>query len=161
MRATWLTLLLSAGLCAQQKEVTFQEVTNAVVAGYAEDAKAEKAWELRSASMKPTAEAGTWDLNKLEGKSFKDGKVVLSFASPYGTLIPAKRLARGPASFSARSPSFDLKGMGWSWLSDPKGACSRLSPTSSPNLILPSPSLSVCGFAPSASTYRPGPTGRF
>ena len=121
MRATWLTLLLSAGLCAQQKEVTFQEVTNAVVAGFAEDAKAEKAWELRSASMKPTAEAGTWDLNKLEGKSFKDGKVVLSFASPYGILIPAKRLARGPASFSARSPSFDLKGMGWSWLSDPKG----------------------------------------
>ena len=121
MRATWLTLLLSAGLYAQQKDVTFQEVTNAVVAGYAEDAKAEKAWELRSASMKPTAEAGTWDLSKLEGKSFKDGKVVLDFASPYGTLIPAKRVARGPAAFSARSSSFDLKGMGWSWLSDPKG----------------------------------------
>lgn len=121
MRATWLTLLLSAGLCAQQKEVTFQEVTNAVVAGYAEDAKAEKAWEMRSASMKPTAEAGTWDLNKLEGKSFKDGKVVLSFSSPYGTLIPAKRVARGPATFNARSPAFDLKGMGWSWLSDPQG----------------------------------------
>ena len=121
MRATWLTLLLSAGLCAQPKEVTFQEVTNAVVAGYAEDAKAEKAWEMRSASMKPTAEAGTWDLNKLEGKSFKDGKVALSFSSPYGTLIPAKRLARGPATFSARSLSFDLKGMGWSWLSDPQG----------------------------------------
>jgi lipopolysaccharide export system protein LptA len=121
MRATWLFLLLSAGLCAQPKEVTFQEVTNAVVAGYAEDAKAEKAWEMRSASMKPTAEAGTWDLDKLEGKSFKDGKVVLSFSSPYGTLIPAKRVARGPATFSARSPSFDLKGMGWSWLSEPQG----------------------------------------
>ena len=121
MRATWLTLLLSAGLCAQQKDVAFQEVTNAVVAGYSEDAKAERAWEMRSASMKPTAEAGTWDLNKLEGKSFKDGKVVLSFASPYGTLVPAKHLARGPSTFSARSPSFDLKGMGWSWLSNPKG----------------------------------------
>lgn len=121
MRATWLMMLLSAGLCAQQKEVTFQEVTNAVVAGYSEDAKAERAWEMRSALMKPTAEAGTWDLSKLEGKSFKDGKVVLSFSSPYGTLIPAKRLARGPATFNARSPSFDLKGMGWSWLSDPKG----------------------------------------
>jgi lipopolysaccharide export system protein LptA len=121
MRATWLFLLLSAGLCAQPKEVTFQEVTNAVVAGYAEDAKAEKAWEMRSASMKPTAEAGTWDLDKLEGKSFKGGKVVLSFSSPYGTLIPAKRVARGPATFSARSPSFDLKGMGWSWLSEPQG----------------------------------------
>lgn len=121
MRATWLFLLLSAGLCAQQKEVTFQEVTNAVVAGYSEDAKAERAWEMRSASMKPTAEAGTWDLSKLEGKSFKDGQVVLSFSSPYGTLIPAKRLARGPAAFNARSPSFDLKGLGWNWLSDPKG----------------------------------------
>jgi len=121
MRVFWMSLLLSAGLCAQQKDVTFQEVTGAVVAGYSEDAKAEKAWEMRSALMRPTAEAGAWDLDKLEGKSFKDGKVVMSFASPFGTLIPAKRLARGPAAFTARSPSFDLKGMGWSWLSSPKG----------------------------------------
>lgn len=121
MRATWLTLLLSTSLLAQQKEVTFQEVTNAVVAGFSEDAKAERAWEMRSALMKPTAEAGTWDLTKLEGKSFKDGKVSLAFASPYGTLIPAKRQASGPAVFTARSPAFDLKGQGWTWISTPDG----------------------------------------
>lgn len=121
MRATWLTLLLSTGLFAQQKEVTFQTVTNAVVAGFSEDAKAERAWEMRSALMKPTAETGTWDLTKLEGKSFKDGKVTLSFASPYGTLVPAKRQANGPAAFTARSEAFDLKGRGWTWLSTPEG----------------------------------------
>jgi len=121
MRFLWMSLLLSAGVCAQQKEVTFQEVTQGVIRGYAEDAKAEMAWEMRSASMRPTHEAGTWDLDKLEGKSFKDGKVVMSFSSPFGTLVPAKRLARGPAAFSARSPSFNLKGMGWSWVSSPKG----------------------------------------
>ncbi len=121
MRALWLTLLLSAGLCAQQKEVAFQEVTNAVVAGYSEDDKAERAWEMRSAAMRPTAEAGTWDLDKLEGRSFKDGKVTMSFSSPYGTLVPAKRLARGPAAFSARSAAFELKGLGWNWVSSPKG----------------------------------------
>ena len=121
MRATWLTLLLSTSLFAEQKEVTFQEVTNAVVAGFSEDAKAERAWEMRAALMKPTAEAGIWDLSKLEGKSFKDGKVTLAFASPFGTLIPAKRQASGPAVFTARSPAFDLKGQGWTWVSTPEG----------------------------------------
>lgn len=121
MRVLWMSLLLAAALCAQQKQVTFQEVTNASVSGYSEDAKAEKAWEMRSALMRPTADAGTWDLDKLEGRSFKDGKVVLSFSSPFGTLNPAQRVARGPAAFTARSPSFDLKGMGWKWLSAPSG----------------------------------------
>ena len=121
MRAIALTFFLAIGLLAQQKEITFENVGGGSLAGYTEDEKAEKAWEVRSALMKPAGQLGKWNLTNLEGQTFRDGEVALTFSSPSGVMTPAQRTAEGVAQFNAQSDSFKLQGIGWNWRGGPQG----------------------------------------
>ncbi len=121
MRAFLLCVLLAVEAAAQQKEITFQQVGGGSFAGFTEDEKAEKAWEVTAKYMKPAAEAGVWDMDQLKVQSYRQGKVQATFASPYGTMNPAKRSGQGAAAVKANSPAFNLTGDGWIWRSTPKG----------------------------------------
>jgi lipopolysaccharide export system protein LptA len=121
MRALLLCLFLAADILAQQKELTFQQVTGGAFSGFTEDEKAEKAWEVTAKAMRPAAEAGVWDMDQLKVQSFRQGKPQAVFTSPYGTMNPARRAAQGAASVLAESPAFNLTGNGWSWRSTTQG----------------------------------------
>ena len=124
MRAFLLSLLLMAGLGAQTsppKEIKFQEIGGGTFAGFTEDAKAEKAWELSAERMKPTSEAGAWDMEKIEMRSFRDGKLQTTFTSPFGVATPERKAAQGAAPIVVRSAAFNLSGLGWSWRSTKQG----------------------------------------
>ena len=124
MRALLLSLLLTAGLGAQSappKEIKFQDIGGGSFAGFTEDAKAEKAWELSAERMKPTGEAGTWDMEKIELRSFRDGKLQTTFTTPFGIATPERKAAQGAAPVVVRSAAFNLSGLGWSWRSTPQG----------------------------------------
>lgn len=124
MRALLLSLLLAAGLGAQTpppKEIKFQDIGGGSFAGFTEDAKAEKAWELSAERMKPTAEAGTWEMEKIVVRSFRDGQPRTTFASPFGTASPERKGAQGSTPISVRSEAFELAGLGWSWRSTKQG----------------------------------------
>jgi len=124
MRAFLLSLLLVPGLDAQNpppKEIKFQDVGGGSFAGFTEDEKAEKAWELTAARMRPAADAGTWEMEKIEVRSFRAGKAQVTFASPFGTAAPERRAAQGASPLTARSAAFNLAGLGWSWRSTKQG----------------------------------------
>lgn len=124
MRALLLSLLLAAGLGAQTppaKELKFQEVGGGSFAGFTEDAKAEKAWELSAERMKPTAEAGTWEMERIVVRSFREGRPQTTFTSPFGTANPERRGAQGSSPIAVRSAAFELSGLGWSWRSTQQG----------------------------------------
>lgn len=124
MRAFLLSLLLTAGLGAQTsppKEIKFQDIGGGSFAGFTEDAKAEKAWELSAERMKPTSEPGTWDMEKLEMRSFRDGKIQTTLTSPFGVATPERKAAQGAAPIVVRSAAFNLSGLGWSWRSTKQG----------------------------------------
>ncbi|MEY2750839.1 MAG: hypothetical protein RLZZ550_810 [Verrucomicrobiota bacterium] len=124
MRVLLLSWLLTAGLGAQTpppKEIKFQDIGGGTFAGFTEDAKAEKAWELSAERMKPAGEAGAWDLEKIELRSFRDGKLQTTFASPFGVATPERKAAQGAAPVVVRSAAFNLTGLGWSWRSTPQG----------------------------------------
>jgi len=124
MRALLLSWLLATGLGAQTpppKEIKFQDIGGGSFAGFTEDARAEKAWELSAERMKPTAEAGTWEMDKIVVRSFRDGKPETTFASPFGTASPERKGAQGSTPISVRSAAFELTGLGWSWRSTKQG----------------------------------------
>lgn len=124
MRALLLSLLLVVGAGAQTppaKEIKFQDIGGGSFSGYTEDEKAEKAWELTAARMRPTAEAGVWEMEKIEVRSFRAGKPQVTFASPFGTATPERRAAQGVSPIVARSAAFHLAGLGWSWRSTKQG----------------------------------------
>ena len=105
MRALLLSLLLVVGGAAQTpppKEIKFQDIGGGSFAGFTEDEKAEKAWELTAARMRPTREAGTWEMEKIEVRSFRAGKPQVVFTSPYGTATPERRAAQGATPVAAR-----------------------------------------------------------
>lgn len=115
MRVRYLIMLLSIGLLAQQKDIRFEQVGGGSLSGFTEDEKAEKAWEMNAKIMKPSAEAGKWDMQELTGKTFQSGKASVSFSSPTGLVDPTLRIAEGKEYFKALSTSFNLAGMGWNW----------------------------------------------
>jgi lipopolysaccharide export system protein LptA len=124
MRVFLLSWLLAAGLGAQTappKEIKFQDIGGGSFAGFSEDEKAEKAWELTAARMKPTTLAGTWEMEKIEVRSYRGGQPQVTFASPYGTASPERKSAQGSTPITARSTAFNLAGMGWSWRSTNQG----------------------------------------
>ena len=121
MRAVILCLCLAAGVMAQPKELSFQQVTGGVFAGFSEDAKAEKIWEASAKLMRPSAKEGQWDMEEITLRSFRDGRPLARFVSPAGVMTPAARAAQGDEKVRATSPSFDLAGKGWSWRSSQKG----------------------------------------
>jgi lipopolysaccharide export system protein LptA len=121
MRAAILCLCLAAGAMAQPKDLSFQQVTGGVFAGFSEDAKAEKVWEAEAKQMRPAAKEGQWDMDDITLRSFRDGRPLARFVSPSGVMTPAVRSAEGADKVRATSPSYDLNGKGWSWRSTPKG----------------------------------------
>ena len=121
MRAAILCLCLAAGASAQPKDLSFQQVTGGVFAGFSEDAKAEKTWEAAAKQMRPGATEGQWDMEEITLRSFRDGRPLARFVSPTGVMTPAARAAQGPGAVRATSPSFDLAGKGWSWRSTAQG----------------------------------------
>ncbi|MFM2211398.1 MAG: hypothetical protein RL639_592, partial [Verrucomicrobiota bacterium] len=121
MRAAILCLCLAAGALAQPKDLSFQQVTGGVFAGFSEDAKAEKIWEAAAKQMRPAAKEGQWDMDDITLRSFRDGRPLARFVSPSGVMTPAARAAEGADKVRATSPSFDLAGKGWSWRSTPQG----------------------------------------
>jgi lipopolysaccharide export system protein LptA len=121
MRAAILCLCLAAGAMAQPKNLSFQQVTGGVFAGFSEDAKAEKVWEASAQRMRPSATEGQWDMEEITLRSFRDGRPLARFVSPSGVMTPATRSAQGADKVRATSPSFDLAGKGWSWRSTQQG----------------------------------------
>lgn len=121
MRAAILCLCLAAGALAQPKELSFQQVTGGVFAGFSEDAKAEKVWEAAAQQMRPGAKEGQWEMREITLRSFRDGRPLARFVSPSGVMTPAARAAQGDDKVRATSPSFDLAGQGWSWRSTAQG----------------------------------------
>jgi lipopolysaccharide export system protein LptA len=121
MRAAILCLCLAAGAMAQPKDLSFQQVTGGVFAGFSEDAKAEKTWEASAQRMRPGATEGQWEMEEITLRSFRDGRPLARFVSPSGVMTPAKRSAQGADKVRATSPSFDLAGKGWSWRSTQQG----------------------------------------
>ena len=121
MRAFLLCLFLAVEVMAQQKDITFQQVAGGSFSGFSEDEKAEKTWEATAKFMRPTAEAGVWDMEAIQVRSFRAGKPWAVFTSPDGTMVPARRAAQGPGLVRSSSPAFNLTGKGWSWRSTPKG----------------------------------------
>ena len=121
MRAFLLCLFAVAEVLAQQKNLTFEQVTGGAFSGFSDDEKAEKVWEATAKFMKPTAESGLWDLEGLRVQSFRSGQPQATFTSPSGRMSPTKRSAQGSASMVAESAAFHLTGDGWSWRSTPKG----------------------------------------
>ncbi len=121
MRAAILCLCLAAGAWAQPKDLSFQQVTGGVFAGFSEDAKAEKTWEAAARQMRPGAKEGQWDMEDITLRSFRDGRPLARFVSPSGVMTPAARSAEGADKVRATSQSFDLAGKGWSWRSTPQG----------------------------------------
>ena len=112
MRAAILCLCLAAGALAQPKDLSFQQVTGGVFAGFSEDAKAEKVWEAAAKQMRPAAKEGQWDMEEITLRSFRDGRPMARFVSPSGVMTPAARSAEGADQVRATSPSFDLAGKG-------------------------------------------------
>lgn len=121
MRAAILCLCLAVGAVAQTKDLSFQQVTGGVFAGFSEDAKAEKVWEAAARQMRPAAKEGQWDMEDITLRSFRDGRPLARFESPSGVMTPAVRAAQGADKVRANSPSFGLAGKGWSWRSTPQG----------------------------------------
>lgn len=121
MRAVLFCLSLAAGVLAQPKELSFQQVTGGVFAGFSEDAKAEKIWEATAKEMRPAAKEGQWDMADITLLSFRDARPLARFVSPSGVMTPAARAAQGAEQVRGTSPSFDLTGKGWSWRSTAQG----------------------------------------
>ncbi len=121
MRAFLLCLCLAVEAFAQKKDVTFQQVAGGSFSGFSEDEKAEKIWEASAKYMRPTAEAGVWEMEAIKVESLRGGKPWAVFTSPNGTMVPARRSAQGPGAVQSSSPAFRLTGKGWSWRSTSKG----------------------------------------
>jgi lipopolysaccharide export system protein LptA len=121
MRALLLCLCLAVGAMAQQKDVSFRQVVGGSFAGFSEDEKAEKIWEATAKFMRPSAEAGVWEMETVKVQSLRGGKPWAVFTSPQGTMAPAKRTAQGTGAVQSSSPAFNLTGRGWNWRSTPKG----------------------------------------
>jgi hypothetical protein len=121
MRAFLLCLFLAAEAMAQQKDVSFRQVVGGSFAGFSEDEKAEKVWEATAKYMRPTPEAGVWEMDTIKVQSLRSGKPWAVFTSPSGTMVPARRSAQGAGAVQSSSPAFHLTGKGWSWRSTAKG----------------------------------------
>ena len=80
---------------AQQKDVSFRQVVGGSFAGFSEDEKAEKIWEATAKFMRPSAEAGVWEMETVKVQSLRGGKPWAVFTSPQGTMAPANMAPTG------------------------------------------------------------------
>lgn len=108
-------LLLAAGLCAQQG-AGVRSANGASLTGFSDDAKAEKVWEIRAASLLPRAgSAGQWDLSGLALTTYREGKPALVVRTASGQAEPERRAAQGADAVTFESGGLRLSGRGWTW----------------------------------------------
>ena len=108
-------LLLAAGLSAQQA-ANVRSANGAALTGFSEDAKAEKVWEIRAASLAPrSGSPGQWDLSGLLLTTFREGKPALVVRTASGQAEPERRAAQGAEAVTFESDGLRLRGRGWTW----------------------------------------------
>lgn len=108
-------LLLAAGLCAQQG-ASVRSANGASLTGFSDDAKAEKVWEIRAASLAPRAGSpGQWELSGLDLTTFRGGKPALVVRTASGQAEPERRAAQGAEAVTFESDGLRLRGRGWTW----------------------------------------------
>lgn len=108
-------LLLAASLSAQQA-ANVRSANGAALTGFSDDAKAEKVWEIRAASLAPRAGSpGQWDLSGLLLTTFREGKPALVVRTASGQAEPERRAAQGSDLVAFESDGLRLRGRGWTW----------------------------------------------
>ena len=115
--------LLLAALCAAQGASGLRQATGAAFTGFGDDAKAEKAWEIRAAAVRPEAGAGegVWRLESLELVTLRDGKPFRTLRTPSGVARPDQRSAAGEALLTLEGKGIRLEGIGWDWRGTDQG----------------------------------------
>jgi len=109
--------LLLAALCSAQSASGVRQATGASFSGFGDDAKAEKLWEIRAATVRPdpgTSE-GVWRLEALELVTLRDGKPFRTLRTPSGVARPDQRAADGEAALTLEGEGLRLEGIGWNW----------------------------------------------
>lgn len=115
MRRALAPLLLAASLAAQQA-AGVRSANGAALTGFSDDARAEKVWEIRAASLAPRdGAAGRWDLSGLVLTTFREGRQALVVRTAAGEAEPDRRAAQGALPVTFESEGLRLQGRGWTW----------------------------------------------
>lgn len=123
MRAGLLLGLVLAALAgAKDTPLRIEEARQAAFVGYSEDAKAERAWEIRAEHLEPdAANPGTWKMNQLALTTFREGKVASVFRTARGVAEPDRQAAGGAEPVTVTAQNFELVGTGWNWRGTTQG----------------------------------------
>ena len=115
--------LLLAALCAAQGVSGLRQASGASFSGFGDDAKAEKTWEIRAASVRPEpgAEEGVWRLETIELVTLRDGKPFRTLRTPAGVARPDQGSADGEGALTLEGEGIRLAGIGWNWRGTPQG----------------------------------------
>lgn len=117
-----LGLILVVQLGAKDPALSIEQAKRAAFVGYSEDAKAERAWEIRADRLEPDpAVPGGWRMQQVLLTTFRDGKPAATFRTARGLAEPERRAAGGADAVTVKSRSFDLAGTGWSWRGTAQG----------------------------------------
>lgn len=115
-------LLLVAQLGAKDAALSIEQARQAAFVGYSDDAKAERAWEIRADRLEPDPGLpGGWRMQQLLLTTFRDGKPAATFRTARGLAEPERRAAGGSDPVAVKSQNFDLTGTGWSWRGTAQG----------------------------------------
>jgi lipopolysaccharide export system protein LptA len=108
-------LLLAAALSAQQG-ANVRSANGASLTGFSDDAKAEKVWEMRAATLVPREGAlGQWDLSGMALTTYREGKRSLVVRTATARAEPERRAAEGADPVTFESDGLRLQGKGWTW----------------------------------------------
>lgn len=117
-----LALLLLAAPCHGQGADGLRQASGAAFAGFGDDEKAEKAWEISAATVRPEpGEPGAWRLTDLVLTTFRDGRVHRVLRTPAGLARPEQRAAQGDGSLRLEGEGLRLDGVGWTWRGTDRG----------------------------------------
>jgi len=123
MRAGLLLGLVLAALAgAKDTALHIEQAKKAAFVGYSDDAKAERAWEIRAANLAPEpSKPGAWRMEQLVLTTFRDGKPSATFRTARGLAEPDRRAAGGEEPVAVSAQNFKLDGKGWNWRSTAQG----------------------------------------
>lgn len=117
-----LGLVLAALAGAKDTALHIERAKKAAFVGYTDDAKAERAWEMRADSLRADPDKpGEWRMEQLQLTTYRDGKVAAVFRTERGLAAPDRREAGGEDPVTIDAPNFELEGRGWSWSGSSKG----------------------------------------
>ena len=123
MRAGLLLGLVLAALAgAKDTALHIEQAKKAAFVGYSDDAKAERAWEIRADHLSPDpGKPGAWKMDQLALTTFRDGKPSATFRTARGLAQPDLRTAGGEDPVAVEAQNFQLEGKGWNWAGTAKG----------------------------------------